>query len=157
MLVFYVTHTRFVFSHQSQGRLTDLVAEHLDHLHYLNDIICLKIVDLNHVLTDHLLHKLLIPMYIYSLSPRKRRTSSSSTPKSSQNNSPSKGFEIPNGKVSCVVALFLLSQVFLILSHSPLVQTLAWIILKTDRSVFEKGKFILFMLKYLYIQKVLAQ
>lgn len=38
-----------------------------------------------------------------------------------------------------MVALFLLSQVFLIISHAPLVQTLAWIILKTDRSVFEKG------------------
>lgn len=117
-----------------------MVAEHLDHLHYLNDILCLNIIDLNHVLTDHLLHKLLIPMYIYSLSSRKRRTSSSSTPKSSQNNSPNKGNEIPNGKISCVVALFLLSQVFLILSHSPLVQSLAWIILKTDRTVFEKGE-----------------
>lgn len=60
------------------------------------------------------------------------------TPRSSQNSSP-KLHEVSNGKVSTVVALFLLSQVFLILSHSPLVQTLAWIILKTDRSIFEKG------------------
>lgn len=44
-----------------------------------------------------------------------------------------------SGRVSCVVALFLLSQVFLILSHSPLVQSLAWIILKTDSGVLEKG------------------
>lgn len=44
-----------------------------------------------------------------------------------------------NGKVSCVVALFLLSQVFLIISHSPLVQTLSWIILKTDRLIYDKG------------------
>ncbi|XP_072398306.1 protein CLEC16A homolog isoform X2 [Diabrotica undecimpunctata] len=135
--------------HQSQNRLSDLVAEHLDHLHYLNDILCLNITDLNHVLTDHLLHKLLIPLYIYSLSSNRRRTSSnevvvqglaktSLTPKSSQNSSP-KVHDITNGKVSCVVALFLLSQVFLILSHSPLVQTLAWIILKTDRTVFENG------------------
>ncbi|XP_057666663.1 protein CLEC16A homolog isoform X2 [Diorhabda carinulata] len=135
--------------HQSQNRLSDLVAEHLDHLHYLNDILCLNITDLNHVLTDHLLHKLLIPLYIYSLSSNRRRTSSgevgiqglnkiSSTPKSSQNSSP-KLHDLSNGKVSCVVALFLLSQVFLILSHSPLVQTLAWIILKTDRQIFENG------------------
>lgn len=43
-----------------------------------------------------------------------------------------------NARVSSVVALFLLSQVFLIISHSPLVSTLAWIILKADKSIFEK-------------------
>jgi CLEC16A C-terminal len=34
--------------------------------------------------------------------------------------------------VSRVVALFLLSQVFLIITHAPLVHTLAWIILNAD-------------------------
>ncbi|XP_018570091.1 protein CLEC16A homolog isoform X3 [Anoplophora glabripennis] len=135
--------------HQSQNRLADLVAEHLDHLHYINDILCLNITDLNHVLTDHLLHKLLIPLYIYSLTSTQRQSSTidsatqslsriSVTPRGSENNSP-KVHDFSTGKVSCVVALFLLSQVFLILSHSPLIQTLSWIILKTDRSVFEKG------------------
>ncbi|KAG5873996.1 hypothetical protein JTB14_015927 [Gonioctena quinquepunctata] len=135
--------------HQSQNRLSDLVAEHLDHLHYLNDILCLNITDLNHVLTDHLLHKLLIPLYIYSLSSNRKKSSAvdtlsqnlgrvNITPKGSQNSSP-KVHDLTNGKVSCVVALFLLSQVFLIITHSPLVQTLAWIILKTNRSIFEKG------------------
>lgn len=56
-----------IFSHQSQNRLSDLVAEHLDHLHYLNDILCLNIQDLNKVLSEHLLHKLLVPLYVYSL------------------------------------------------------------------------------------------
>ncbi|XP_049817773.1 protein CLEC16A homolog isoform X2 [Aethina tumida] len=135
--------------HQSQNRLADLVAEHLDHLHYLNDILCLNITDLNRVLTDHLLHKLLIPMYICSLAPQHKRTNDSVSQSVSQtvakilnqHRSPegSPKLESSNGKVSCVVALFLLSQVFLIISHAPLVQTLAWIILKTDRSVFEKG------------------
>lgn len=55
--------------HQSQNRLSNLVAEHLDHLHYLNDILCLNIIDLNAVLTEHLLHKLFVPLYIYSLTP----------------------------------------------------------------------------------------
>lgn len=59
------------FSHQSQNRLSDLVAEHLDHLHYLNDILSLNIADLNKVLSDHLLHKLLIPLYVYSLMKHK--------------------------------------------------------------------------------------
>ena len=46
------------------------MAEHLDHLHYLNDILCLKIDALNEVLTDHLLNRLLIPLYVYSLTKR---------------------------------------------------------------------------------------
>ena len=43
------------------------VADHLDHLHYLHDILCLKIDKLNVILTDHLLNRLLIPLYVYSL------------------------------------------------------------------------------------------
>lgn len=134
--------------HQSQNRLADLVAEHLDYLHYLNDILCLNITDLNHVLTDHLLHKLLIPLYIYSLGSHRRKSSvpdgvnqtvAKILNKGSSGSESSKLQDSPTGKVSCVVSLFLLSQVFLIISHSPLVQTLAWIILKTDRTVFEKG------------------
>ncbi|KAF7266633.1 hypothetical protein GWI33_020130 [Rhynchophorus ferrugineus] len=132
--------------HQSQNRLSDLVAEHLDHLHYLNDILCLNITDLNQVLTNHLLNKLLIPLYIYSLASRRRK---SSVPDGinqamakilSLSSCDSPRIQDPSaGKVSCVVALFLLSQVFLIISHTPLVHTLAWIILKTDRTIFEKG------------------
>eukprot|EP00093_Oithona_nana_P002907 02907.XXX_1098_61101_1 [CDS] Oithona nana genome sequencing. len=59
--------------HRSLGRLKDLVAEHLDHVHYLNDILCLRIDNLNEVLTGHLLNRLFIPLYIYSLvrSPNK--------------------------------------------------------------------------------------
>jgi protein CLEC16A len=57
----------FIFSHRSLNRLKDLVAEHLDHLHYLNDILGLEIDALNAVLTDHLLNRLFIPLYIYSI------------------------------------------------------------------------------------------
>lgn len=95
--------------HQSQNRLSDLVAEHLDHLHYLNDILSLNIEDLNEVLTDHLLNKLFIPLYIFSL-----------VPGHSEENKP---------RVSAVVSLFLLSQVFLITAQQPLVHVLAEIIL----------------------------
>ena len=62
--------TIYSFSHNSRDRLADLVAEHLDHLHYLNDILCLNIDALNEVLTDHLLNRLLIPLYVYSLTKR---------------------------------------------------------------------------------------
>lgn len=41
--------------------------------------------------------------------------------------------------VSCVVSLFLLSQVFLIITHGPIVHALAWVILQSDSAVFEDG------------------
>ncbi|KAJ9577624.1 hypothetical protein L9F63_005811, partial [Diploptera punctata] len=109
--------------HQSQNRLSDLVAEHLDHLHYLNDILCLGIEDLNQVLTDHLLNKLLIPLYVYSLTKRRRHSQ----------------LEDTKPHVSSVVSLFLLSQVFLIITHVPLVHVLASIILTGDMDIFSQG------------------
>jgi len=51
----------------SRGRLADLVAEHLDYLHYINDILRLNIDELNIVLSDLLLNTLFIPFYIESL------------------------------------------------------------------------------------------
>jgi len=109
--------------HQSLNRLKDLVAEHLDHLHYINDILCLQIESLNMVLSEHLLNRLFIPLYMYSLS----RT----TVQSAEDLKPF---------VSPVVALFLLCQVFLIIAHVPLVRLLAWIIVAGDKEVFtERG------------------
>ncbi|XP_050345845.1 protein CLEC16A homolog isoform X1 [Nymphalis io] len=154
--------------HQSQQKLADLVAEHLDHLHYINDILCLNIPDLNDVLTEHLLHKLLIPLYIYSLTSESTKRPITSSPynrdhlqsievitrnleailtgKSSE--TPSRlnypmlrhdSEEETKPSVSSVVALFLLSQVFLIITHGPIVHALAWIILQSNLSVFEEG------------------
>ncbi len=54
-------------SHLNRGRLEGLVAEHLDHLYYINDIISLGVDCLNEVLCDHLLNRLIIPLYVYSL------------------------------------------------------------------------------------------
>ncbi|XP_066588099.1 protein CLEC16A homolog [Prorops nasuta] len=110
--------------HQSQNRLSDLVAEHLDHLHYLNDILSLNIPDLNKVLSEHLLNKLLVPLYVFSLMKK--------TDLPCQNKEERK-------RISVVVALFLLSQVFLIVSHEPLVNTLAIIILKSNMDTILSG------------------
>lgn len=149
--------------------MDDLVAEHLDHLHYINDILCLNIPDLNDVLTEHLLHKLLVPLYIYSLTSESTRRATSSSPYSrdhiqsieaitrnleailkgkNTDTSPAR-MTFPRQRmetedeckpsVSCVVSLFLLSQVFLIITHGPIVHALAWIILQSDLSVFEDG------------------
>jgi len=104
--------------HNSMDKLKDVVAEHLDHLHYINDILCLDIEPLNRVLTDHLLNRLFIPLYIYSFAR-------ASLPG-----------EDMKPYVSPVVALFLLCQVFLIITHIPLVRLLAWILLAGDTEVF---------------------
>ncbi|XP_013373307.1 PREDICTED: protein CLEC16A isoform X5 [Chinchilla lanigera] len=98
--------------HRNRGKLSDLVAEHLDHLHYLNDILIINCEFLNDVLTDHLLNRLFLPLYVYSLE------------------NPNKGGERP--KISLPVSLYLLSQVFLIIHHAPLVNSLAEVILNGD-------------------------
>lgn len=106
--------------HQNRGRLETLVAEHLDHLHYVNDILLINIDTLNDVLSDHLLNKLLIPLYVYSLTKRKRLDVR----------------QVHQRKyVSSVVSLYLLSQVFLIIKHAPLVRQLAEIIFYGDVEV----------------------
>lgn len=43
-------------------KLDDLFAEHLDHLHYLNDVLMLKIDDINRILSDNLMHHLVKPL-----------------------------------------------------------------------------------------------
>ncbi|XP_065579225.1 protein CLEC16A-like isoform X3 [Artemia franciscana] len=109
---------------RSRDRLSDFVAEHLDHLHYLNDIMCLSIDLLNDVLVEHLLNTLFIPLYVNSLAEKLV-------------------YEPSRPHVSRIVALFLLTQVFVILKHRPLVRTLAWFILNgkaddTSDDYFEK-------------------
>lgn len=132
--------------HQSQSRLSNLVAEHLDHLHYLNDILLLNIDGLNAVLTEHLLHKLFVPLYIYSLTPPTpvsmamvTRNLAAVLNKIVDIDEDEDIQDANSPRVSSVVALFLLSLVFLVMHHSPLVHALAWIILNGDESVFKEG------------------
>ncbi|KAM7386580.1 hypothetical protein PAMA_009272 [Pampus argenteus] len=101
--------------HKNRGKLSDLVAEHLDHLHYLNDILIINCEFLNDVLTDHLLNRLFLPLYVYSLV----------IPETSEER-----------KINPQVSLYLLSQVFLIIHYQPLVNSLAEVILNGDLSVF---------------------
>ena len=112
--------------HQNLNKLKNLVAEHLDHLHYLNDILSLNIDNLNKVLTEHFMNKLLIPLYVYSLTVGDKNVE--------------KSLEDMKPHVSKVTALFLLTHIFLVVSHAPLVRMLASIIFDGDRDVFtEKG------------------
>lgn len=117
------------------------MAEHLDHLHYLNDILLLQIEDLNAVLTEHLLHKLFVPLYIFSLTPstplppmarvtRDLAAVLNKVVNIEENNNP---------HVTPVVAKYLLSLVFQVVTHGPLVHSLAWVILNGDYTVFKEG------------------
>ncbi|XP_074553349.1 protein CLEC16A isoform X2 [Halichoeres trimaculatus] len=101
--------------HKNRGKLSDLVAEHLDHLHYLNDILIINCEFLNDVLTDHLLNRLFLPLYVYSLV----------NPETSEDR-----------RINPQVSLYLLSQVFLIIHYQPMVNALADVILNGDLSVF---------------------
>lgn len=113
---------------QTVVKLDDLVAEHLDHLHYLNDILLLQISDLNAVLTEHLLNRLLIPLYIFSLIE----------PKSANRSDESGDKKV---RISRLVSLFLLSQVFLIVSFKPLVCELLNIVQNGTLSLFGNPEF----------------
>uniref|UniRef100_A0A2M4BB65 Uncharacterized protein n=1 Tax=Anopheles marajoara TaxID=58244 RepID=A0A2M4BB65_9DIPT len=128
--------------HQSQHRLANLVAEHLDHLHYLNDILCLDIADLNAVLTEHLLHKLFVPLYIFSLTPSPPISMAVVTRNLAAVLNKVVDIDIKelnNPRVASVVALFLLSLVFLVITHRPLINALTWVILNADHTVFKEG------------------
>ncbi|XP_059835184.1 protein CLEC16A isoform X3 [Hypanus sabinus] len=102
--------------HRNRGKLSDLVAEHLDHLHYLNDILIINCEFLNDVLTDHLLNRLFLPLYVYSLVTQEQCGD--------------------RPKISRQASLYLLSQVFLIIHYRPLVNSLADVILNGDLSMF---------------------
>ena len=112
--------------HQNLNKLKNFVAEHLDHLHYINDILGLNIENLNKLLTDHLMNKLFIPLYVYSLIGGDK--------------SGEKSLEDMKPHVSKVTALFLLCHVFLVVTHPPIIRLLAWIIFDGDQDIFtEKG------------------
>eukprot|EP00731_Ephydatia_muelleri_P029434 Em0020g1078a len=108
--------------HHHRNKLESMVAEHLDHLHYLNDILSLQVPSLGDILVDHLLNRLLIPLYACSLSDQ--RASKDATP-----------------HISTTMAAFLLSQVFVTLSHSTLVTLLAYFILSGDESLMLPANF----------------
>lgn len=112
--------------------------------YYILDILCLDIKDLNAVLTEHLLHKLFIPLYIHSLTPAPPLLSMALVTKNlaavlNKVVEIDDIQEINNPRVSGVVALFLLSLVFLVITHGPLVHALAWVILNADHNVFKDG------------------
>lgn len=80
--------------------LSNLLSSHLDHSHYINDILALGIEDLNDILIKHLLSDLIRPVIILSLLP----TSDVSR----------------QPKISRVLSLYLLTQTFMIINNDTL-------------------------------------
>lgn len=117
------------------------MAEHLDHLHYLNDILLLRIDDLNAVLTEHLLHKLFVPLYIFSLTPTAPLPPMARVTRdlAAVLNKVVEIEEINNPRVAPIIGKYLLSLVFLVVAHGPLVNSLAWVIFNGDYAVFKEG------------------
>eukprot|EP00111_Clytia_hemisphaerica_P007243 TCONS_00021030-protein len=103
--------------HFKYDKLKANTADHLDHLHYLNDILLLKIDVLNMILTDHMVNRLLIPLYIYSL-PSKDDLVGENDP--------------DRVHISKLVALFLLAQHIMIMEHKPLVNAIMDVLLNEN-------------------------
>ncbi|TGZ66150.1 hypothetical protein CRM22_005498 [Opisthorchis felineus] len=103
-------------------RLDDLVAEHVDLLHYVNDLLSLNIEGLNEVLCDQLLHRLLIPLHIFSLTQRHRT-------------SDTEGKRIRRPHVSHPVSSLMLTHVYIILTHQDVLRVLTEAIFLGDPSL----------------------
>lgn len=56
-----------LFSINNRGRLSCGLEEYLDDIHYLEDIFLTKVQQLNYVLKEQLMNRLLIPIYVFSL------------------------------------------------------------------------------------------
>lgn len=109
-------------STQNRSKLEDLLAEHIDHLHYVNDLLSLGIEGINEVLCDQLLHRLLIPLYVYSLTKRHKTSLHEAT-------------SVQRPHVTRSVATFLLTHVFVILQHVDIVRVLTESIFLGDPSL----------------------
>ena len=62
----------FIKSHTKKSRLIDLIDEHVDHLNYIQDIYTINIQALSNCLTEQIIHRLLVPVYLNSLLKRDR-------------------------------------------------------------------------------------
>lgn len=63
---------RNTVDHTKRSRLTDLIDEHVDHLNYMQDVYILNNMGLSNCLTEQLIRRLLVPVYLSSLLARER-------------------------------------------------------------------------------------
>ena len=122
--------------HQRRGQLNELVCEHVDHFQYFSDVLALNIEQVNVVVCRHLMNKLLLPLYIYSLKEEisgdtdlKERASTSVTGVGSSIGVKERDTRL---SISPIVAMMLLSQVFYVTTDKALVTELAACILRRE-------------------------
>lgn len=109
-------------SHTKKCRLTDLIDEYIDHLNYLQDIYMLNIQSLSNALTEQLIRRLFVPVYLSSILNKDK-------------------FVIKDRRpiVTPLVATFLLSHVFSIITYVPLLTDLCELIFGVqDEKVFDQ-------------------
>ncbi len=122
-----------ITTHDNRRKLDDFVAEMLDHLYYLHDIFSLGIDSMSLVLSEQLLKYLLTPLLVESLV----ETPSTAQRKNSTNNN---NKEEEEERISPVLSLFLLAQVFTVFTHKPLINTLAAALIHPSPSTFSTLK-----------------
>ncbi|KRZ52751.1 Protein CLEC16A [Trichinella nativa] len=117
-LVWFIRQRANEINGSGVDRMRDLIADHQDHIHYLNDILCLDVEDLNKVLIDQLMSKLFLPVYLNSI------------------------YAIPDindeRPFSLLVTVFFLTQLFVIISYSTLVERMARILLLNGPKVLRR-------------------
>ncbi|KRZ93256.1 Protein CLEC16A [Trichinella sp. T8] len=117
-LVWFIRQRANEINGSGVDRMRDLIADHQDHIHYLNDILCLDVEDLNKVLIDQLMSKLFSPVYLNSI------------------------YAIPDindeRPFSLLVTVFFLTQLFVIISYSTLVERMARILLLNGPKVLRR-------------------
>jgi len=92
-------------THANKAKLEDFTAELMDYLYYLHDIFNLGIKELSEVLSDQLIKNLLLPQFVGSLMPDDD--------------------VVLEDRLSPLLAVFLLAQVFYIFTYKPVVNTIA--------------------------------
>ena len=65
-------HTFLSFSISNRSHLASSLEQYLDNIHYVQDIFLLDVNSLNRVLKDQLMNRLLIPIYVFSLTKREK-------------------------------------------------------------------------------------
>ncbi|KRY89878.1 Protein CLEC16A [Trichinella pseudospiralis] len=117
-LVWFIRQRANEINGSGVDRMRDLIADHQDHIHYLNDILCLDVQDLNKVLIDQLMSKLFLPVYLNSI------------------------YSIPDindeRPFSLLVTVFFLTQLFVIISYSALVERMARILLLNGPKILRR-------------------
>ncbi|CAF0812734.1 unnamed protein product [Brachionus calyciflorus] len=108
--------------HTKKSSLIDSIDEYIDHLNYLQDIYMLNIQSLSNCLTQQLIRRLFVPVYLNSLIRKDKILIKDRKP-----------------HIQPVLGIFLLSHVFSIITYQPLLADLCELIFYTsDETIIDQ-------------------